>query len=177
MIMIAQGNTRVFVSIREGKIEIEGSEEFVASQLTPLKAVIDEISKATGNFNEKGSVHITKQVAGKISSFEKYAKLFSANSDGDIELLKDLPGNNMKHKTMSAALLVSYANSLLGAEQTSLEVIRKVCKEKSCHDSNNFSATIKLEKELFSHSESSYIKLSDTGRQLAKNMAEQLIRG
>ncbi len=172
--MTPQGNARIFVSIWEGKVEIEGSEQFVANHLAPLQGVISEMSHAAEHSSERQGIQ-QGGVQAISPALEKYMKLFNTTPQGEIELLKELPGNNMANKTVSAALLISYANSLLGAEQTPLEVIRKACKQKACHDSNNFSATIRREKELFVHSGRSYIQLSETGKRLAQNMAEQLI--
>jgi len=173
--MTPQGNARIFVSIWEGKVEIEGSEQFVANHLAPLQGVISEMSHASEHSSERHGVLQQGDVAGNSPALDKYMKLFNTTPQGEIELLKELPGNNMANKTVSAALLISYANSLLGEEQTPLEVIRKACKQKACHDSNNFSATIRREKELFVHSGRSYIQLSETGKRLAQSMAEQLI--
>lgn len=173
--MITQGHARVSVSLLDGKVEIEGSEEFVASHLIPLQDVISEIYNAAEKTNEDAAAGEVKLPAGNSSSLEKYLELYNASADGKIELLKDLPGENKAHKTVSAALLISYANSLLGADKTPLDTIRKACKEHACHDTNNFSATIKREKELFVHSGTSYIKLSAAGRKIAQNLAEQLI--
>ena len=169
--MTVPGSARVFVSVHEGKVEIEGSEEFVRDQLARVQDVVAQIASAHRAPSEETAM------APKIdmSSLGKYAKLFNTTQHGKIELLKELPGNNMAHKTVSAALLLSYANSLMGSEQTPLDQIRKTCKDHACHDSNNFSATIKREKELFVHSGCSTIRLSDAGRQLAENLAEQLI--
>jgi len=171
--MTTSTSARVFVSVQEGKVEIEGSEEFVRDQLTQLQEVIAQIA-SSGKSQGSDLSAAPPSNQHKFSSLGKYAKLYNTNANGKIELLKDLPGSNMAHKTVSAALLVSYANSLLGADQTPLELIRTTCKEHACHDSNNFSATIKREKELFVHSGSSTIRLSDAGRQLAQNLAEQL---
>jgi hypothetical protein len=171
--MTTSTTARVFVSVQEGRVEIEGSEEFVRDQLVQLQEVITQIA-SSGKSQESDLGAVPHANPHKFSSLGKYAKLYNTTANGKIELLKDLPGSNMAHKTVSAALLVSYANSLLGADQTPLELIRTTCKEHACHDSNNFSATIKREKELFVHSGSSTIRLSDAGRQLAQNLAEQL---
>jgi len=173
--MTPQGNARIFVSIWEGKVEIEGSEQFVANHLAPLQGVINEMSHASENSSDRHGAPGQGGAQVNSPALEKYMKLFNTTPQGDIELLKELPGNNMANKTVSAALLISYANSLMGEDQTPLEVIRKACKQKACHDSNNFSATIRREKELFVHSGRSYIQLSETGKRLAQNMAEQLI--
>ena len=173
--MITSGHARISVSLLDGKVEIEGSEEFVASHLVPLQDVISEIYNATEKTNDGVAAGEINLAAGNSASLEKYVDLYNATADGKIEVLKDLPGDNMAHKTVSAALLISYANSLLGTDITPLDTIRKACKEHACHDTNNFSATIKREKKLFVHSGTSYIKLSEAGRTMAQNLAEKLI--
>lgn len=181
--MTPQGHARIFVSIWEGKVEIEGSEEFVASHLAPLQGVISEMSQAAEDPAGRSVTHAAqverpgeKQTEQDSAALERFAKLFNVTPEGEIGLLKELPGNNMAHKTVGAALLIGYANSLLGSEHTPLEAIRKVCKDKSCHDPNNFSATLKREKDWFQHSGRSYITLSESGKQMAQNLAEQLIQ-
>ncbi|HEX7643389.1 MAG TPA: hypothetical protein VF472_14380 [Burkholderiaceae bacterium] len=184
--MTPQGHARIFVSIWEGKVEIEGSEEFVASHLVPLQGVINEMSQAAeepaGRAAASSAISATASATTSPAkaqqdpaALERFARLFNVANDGEIAILKDLPGNNMAHKTVGAALLIGYANSLLGSEHTPLEAIRKVCKDQACHDPNNFSATLKREKEWFQHSGRSYITLSETGKQMAQNLAEQLI--
>ncbi|HEX8955619.1 MAG TPA: hypothetical protein VF798_05065 [Burkholderiaceae bacterium] len=177
--MTPQGHARIFVSIWEGKVEIEGSEEFVASHLVPLQGVINEMSQAADEPAGRAAASPATSPAKARqdpAALERFARLFNVANDGEIALLKDLPGNNMAHKTVGAALLIGYANSLLGSEHTPLEAIRKVCKDQACHDPNNFSATLKREKEWFQHSGRSYITLSETGKQMAQNLAEQLIQ-
>lgn len=169
------GNARVAVSVKEGKVEIEGSEAFVADQLTRLKPLIAQVIATSGKLRPDSPREQTRQPNAHSQSFGKFAKLYHATADGKIELLKEIPGNNMAHKTVSAALLVSHANSLLGSDSTAVEVIRAACKDHACHDSNNFSATLKREKELFVHSGGSHITLSETGRELAEDLAERLI--
>jgi hypothetical protein len=176
--MTPQGHARIFVSIWEGKVEIEGSEEFVATHLAPLQGVINEMSQAAEEPAARVTAAPVKSGARPQdpAALERFAKLFNLATDGEIGLLKDLPGNNMAHKTVGAALLIGYANSLLGTEHTPLEAIRKVCKDQACHDPNNFSATLRREKDWFQHSGRSYITLSETGKQMAQNLAEQLLQ-
>lgn len=164
---------RVAVSVREGKVEIEGSETFVSDQLTRLKPLIAQVIATSGKIRHTNSEREGEEE--QTSTFGKYAKLYHATSDGRIEVLKDLPGNNMAHKTVSAALLISHANSLLGADSTPLEIIRAACKDHACHDSNNFAATLKREKDLFVHNGGSHLSLSPAGREVAENLAERLI--
>ena len=164
---------RVVVSAKEGIVEIEGSEAFVADQLARLKAVISQVvaSGSKAQIIHGGGSPARRAAAPQ--ALEQYTSLY-AHADGKIKLLKDLPGTNMANKTVNAALLVAHANTLMGAEETTFDTIRSVCKEQACHDSNNFSATLKREKELFVHSGKLHITLSAAGRERAASLAAQL---
>ncbi|HEY8023046.1 MAG TPA: hypothetical protein VIF60_00670 [Burkholderiaceae bacterium] len=172
--MATATTARAVVSMGQGTVEIEGSEDFVAHQLARLQMEFRGEPRQDGIFVERLISDAAAPARRKKTAIAKYAKLYGIGADGAIELLRDLPGSSMKHKTVSAALLVSYANSLLGVEHTPLEDIRKACKEHACHDTNNFSATLKRETELFEHSGRTYITLSEGGRSLARSLAEKL---
>ena len=167
---------RVVVSAREGIIEIEGSELFVSDQLSRLKTVICQVVSTSAKWRAGPESAVPGKYISSTAApqaFDKYANLYT-HADGKVRLLKDLPGTNMANKTVNAALLVAHANALMGAEQTTFDTIRSVCKEQACHDSNNFSATLKREKELFIHSGSLHITLSPAGRERAAFLAAQL---
>ena len=171
------GKARVIVSAREGIIEIEGSEPFVSDQLTRLKAVITQVVTAGAKWRAQGDQrrnNLSHNDNPSPPAQVPFPNVFS-HSGGKIRILKELPGTNMANKTVNAALLVAHANALMGSEQTTLDTIRSVCKEQACHDSNNFSATLKREKDLFIHSGSLHITLSEAGRERAATLVNQLI--
>jgi hypothetical protein len=170
------GKARVVVSAREGIIEIEGSENFVSDQLTRLKAVITQVVTAGAKWRAQGDQrrnNVAHHSNASPQALAPYSNVFG-HADGKIRLLKELPGTNMANKTVNAALLVAHANALMGSEHTTLDTIRSVCKEQACHDSNNFAATLKREKELFIHSGSLHITLSEAGRERAASLVSQL---
>lgn len=184
------GKARIIVSAREGIIEIEGSELFVSDQLSRLKTVICQVVASSAKYRAASDSSIRSSEtgasatsaapparyasgAGAPQALEGFGNLYT-HADGRVRVLKDLPGTNMANKTVNAALLVAHANALLGAEQTTFDTIRSVCKEQACHDSNNFSATLKREKDLFIHSGSLHITLSPAGRERAAFLAAQL---
>ena len=177
---VSANKARVVVSAREGIIEIEGSELFVSDQLSRLKTVICQVVASSSKWRSGNDPSAPQAPPARYSygsgapqALEKFTHLYT-HANGKVRLLKDLPGTNMANKTVNAALLVAHANALMGAEQTTFDTIRSVCKEQACHDSNNFSATLKRENELFIHSGSLHITLSPAGRERAAFLASQL---
>lgn len=169
-------NARVVVSAREGKVEIEGSELFVSEQLARLRAVIGQVVNSSEKWRNTvyagpKSLPIGDQRA---SPFGKYADLYQF-ADGKIKILKNLPGVTMAHKTFNVALLVGHAFSLLGEPQAPIGAVRAVCKDHGCHDTNNFSSTIKRGKKLFTHDGWSQISLTEQGMVQAVALADRLL--
>lgn len=169
-------NARVHISVSSGTIEIEGTENFVTAQINRfepyIKSAFDRAKKTIANnadalpgVGEKGPNDLTK-----------YSNLFAV-SDGEVKILKDLPGDSKAQKTVSAALLMAFANTFLGVEATSYDTIRDICNAHACLDSANFSKTLKAEKEIFiigGTSKRQTLTLSMPGKRKAEEMAKKL---
>lgn len=176
-----QDQARVHISLRDGVLELQGSESFVSSQLKLLEPLIKE------SFNSQPApqippVNSTPPLAGNSTppaggaNLGDYDTLF-ADADGKIQILKTLPGTNKATKSINAALLLAFANTLKGSELTPYTDVRDLCSAHACLDSGNFSKTMKAQKEHFIVSGSGSgqtIRLTVPGRKKAKEVADGL---
>lgn len=178
---MSQEQAKVHISLREGVLELQGSEDFVSSQLQFLEPLIRESFKvvpqsppqSTGDAPLPANVLITGNAPG---SFSDYDTLF-ADADGKVQILKNIPGGNKAIKSVNAALLLAYANTLKGIDATPYSDVRDLCSSHACLDSGNFSKQIKAQKELFIVSGSGSaqtIKLTVPGKKKGKELADGL---
>jgi hypothetical protein len=142
---------KIVVSVSEGKFEISGSEEFVNKQIDLFKDIIlksFEKYPIKSQLSKETSKHIETVDQSPISLNDNK----SLNSDlsdvyvvdnEQIRIIADLPGDNSKAKTQSAALIYAYAKKQMGEDEASVEEIRTICQNHGCLDSSNFSAHIK----------------------------------
>jgi hypothetical protein len=178
---MTNGNARVHISLQDGTLEIEGTESFVTEQLTRFEPLIKGAfeypqrpspKKPAGNpVSEE-----TSESSDTSAAIEEYSNLYAV-ADGKVQILKDLPGSNKAQKTVSAALLLSHANGLIGNETTTYDAIRDLCSAHACLDGTNFSKTVKGEKEFFiigGTSKHQTVKLSVPGRRKAEELAKKL---
>ena len=149
---MAEATERAKFSLADGRIEIEGSEAFVAGQLAKLEPLLTKM------FEQRTSLGASVQTSGVAvgnrgpasaapvaavgSGLEDYLNLF-ALADGKVQILKSLPGNGKSSKAQSATLLLAYANMLRGVTATTVEEIRNTCIAHACYDPGNFSKTFK----------------------------------
>jgi hypothetical protein len=168
-------------SFGDGRIELEGSEAFVDKQLALLQPLLEillrgdapsRISRPSGSANVE-----TNQNDGKVpAGIDGFQNLFVSSENG-VQILKDLPGITKAPKTVNAALLLTLANTLTGAETTTFDDIRAMCKTHGCLDSANFAKTIKAEKDAFifgGTARKQTVKLTVPGRKRADALAETL---
>jgi hypothetical protein len=148
---VEPNSARMVLSISEGRIEIEGSEDFVEKHLEVFKEHIEKSlqrmvdgakAPAPAAANSVNKPTPAGAGTGESTGLTGYDHLF-AKVDDKIQVLKTLPGANKKEKTQSAALLVAFAHRAVGVEPVSFEAIRDACKADGSYDSSNFAGYIK----------------------------------
>lgn len=173
-----EGLAKIKFSITDGLVEIEGSEAFVGQQLTKLEPLITKIlqSNTTHASNPPAIQQKPKDSQTDAEGLDQYQNVF-ALADGKVQILKDLPGNGKAQKTVNAALLLAYANTLQGINTIAYEAVRSLCSAHACLDSNNFSKTMKAEKEYFiitGNGGAQSISLTVPGKRKALEVANSL---
>ncbi|MES2306590.1 MAG: hypothetical protein V4558_13860 [Gemmatimonadota bacterium] len=167
---------KIRISLSEGVLEVEGGEDFVASQVASLQSVIRDafVAPRAKPRTKEDSVGEASPSGG--SDLSAFSAVF-AEADNKVQILKDLPGGNKAGKTVSAALLLCFANNLSGRPTTQWGEIREVCSAHACLDSSNFSSALKGAKEhlLISGSGANKsVKLTVPGEKRAREIAQQL---
>jgi hypothetical protein len=171
--------SRVLISISDGRVEIEGSEAFVASQLEQLRPMLQAVADRPAESSAphpKPTSPASNQVQTNVGGLASYENLFAV-ADDKIQVLKDLPGSNSRQRTVTAALLLTLANTLHGQDTTSFDEIRDLCKTHGCLDSPNFAKTLKSEKDAFIFGgtpRKQTVKLTVPGKKRADTIADAL---
>ena len=178
-------NERAKFSLADGRIEIEGSETFVAAQLGKLEPLLARMFEQRPSPSAPSVSAATAQPPSSVppavsapAGFDEYLNVF-ALADGKVQILKSLPGNGKSGKTMSAALLLAFANELNGTKATTVDEIRTTCTSHACLDAPNFAKIFRnaAGKESFTSSGSGgsqSVSLTHPGRVKAKALADSL---
>jgi len=145
---------KVVISVSEGRIELEGSEEFVERQMTAYGDLIKESLRSIPLATKKSAPNRPAQepevkAPSAGAGLVRYELLFAKNPQGKIQILKELPGSNKSKKMASAALLLTLANTLDGKAATTFKEVRELCEDHAALDSGNFASAIKSELTYF----------------------------
>lgn len=163
----------------DGVLQIEGSEDFVSQQIARLEPHIIRAFESRDSNSPKvvKATNKTGAIDGQITEINAYEQLFAQNGD-KIQILKNIPGSNNAQKTVNIALLLAYANKLLGVDVISSDLVRDACKSHACFDSGNFASYLKKAKALFllegGPNTSKNIRLTVPGKTKAEDLAKQL---
>lgn len=169
---------KALISVSEGRMEFEGSEDFVEKQLTTFADLIKQslqrapaAKKTPGGKDETNAENDSRK-----TDLSAYENVF-AEADGKIQILKTLPGSSTAEKMANAARLLALGNALVGKQTTTFQEIRDVCKAHGCLDGANFSSTIKDAKSDFVFGggpRSQTLSLTRPGRTAAEKLAADL---
>jgi hypothetical protein len=181
-ILMDSKQAKALISFNEGRMEFEGSEEFVEKQLAAFADLIKQSLRETRvqappsktSSNNAPQSEVTPDTR---SGLEEYAHVFARSAGGKIQILRDVPGNSTSQKTVNVARLLVLANTLSGKPVTTFKEIRQVCEAHGTLDTSNFSETIKNQKAdfLFDGSgKSQTVALTVPGRKAAERLAADL---
>ena len=179
-----ENQARVSVSLREGKIEVSGSEVFVNEQLDRFQDLIDGKLAALPAAQPLPSAPPLPTPDGDCASpaaptepqENPYPNVI-AIEEGQVNILKAIPGGSKAKQMVNATLLYLVGLGLTGETTGDFRKIRELCKHHSCLDSKNFSLRLKEAKQFFivagSH-KSQTAKLTHPGATKAKALAAEL---
>jgi hypothetical protein len=175
-------HARALISISDGRVEFEGSEEFVERQLTAYGDLIkDSLRILPITIKRTPAERVQKpegeEAAAPSSGLAGLELVLAKTPQGKIQILKDLPGVAKAEKMVNAALLLTLANTLDGRPSTTFKEIREICEAHGALDSSNFSTTVReqIANFLFEGSGSSTsISFTVPGRRVADALAASL---
>lgn len=177
---------KISISIKEGKFEISGSEDFVNKQIENFEDLITETvenvepKQPTGSPNlDSNSNGSSNSTTTNTSTLEEYPYVYVEDGDS-IKIVCDLPGNSKSEKTFNAAILYAYALKLKGQDEAPVEDIRDIARNHGCYDGSNFSGYINsgdpqyyLDKDEGTR-KSRVIKLNRPGIKEAEKLIQQI---
>jgi hypothetical protein len=110
---------RVLISVSEGRMEFEGSEEFVEKQLAAFADLIKRSLQHAPVSKKHSAVKLEHaetpvQEETTATGLDGYQHLFAKSGSGKVQILKNLPGTSTAQKMVNAARLLALANSLIG---------------------------------------------------------------
>lgn len=175
--------TKISLSLKDGSLEVSGSEAFVRET---LKSFDVEIRSALSRFKTLKASNLKDNDRDADLSEEEPEHDNDSTLDGIAELngeeviliyepLKESASAN----TQDAAVLYLYAREVLKNDKTPIATgsIRKVCQDLGCLDEGNFMTHLKAAKPnivLMGQKKSQTIKLTTAGRKQAKVLIKEV---
>ena len=174
-------SAEIVVSVRDGLIEISGSEDFVRDQLEKFDDLIMKHLSSMLNFSQPSifpspQPALDQEVQGDAWKSVSYHNVIAFEGN-KIEILKNIPGKSGAEKAVNAALLYLYAKNVKGQEDALFKEIRELCKGHGCLDSANFASNLKSEKQYFiigGSGKKQTAKLTQPGKTKAAALVGQL---
>lgn len=181
--MEEQKNASVTINLKEGHIIISGSEEFVEKNMKEVFSFVERtihLPTDGGILSEtkietKEEIKVEREEARSGNAVDKYiaAGVYHIDSEGEISILKRIPGNSKSEKTKNIALIVLYIRNgkIQGKD------IIPLCEKHACYDSANFSSVFKNEKTNIvrkGNGQSWTLELTQPGEEAAISLLEEM---
>jgi hypothetical protein len=168
---------KIRVSLRDGLLELEGSEEFVSKQIENFKDLVAKMPVAPlrqlpESPNSQATI-ISVDTPATPSLSPQHENTISIEG-GSVKILKDIPGTDKSKKMVNATMLYILGKSLLGLPGASFKEIRELCKDHGCLDDSNFARRLRGAKEWLIVESESLVKLTIPGRKQADVLISEM---
>jgi hypothetical protein len=169
------------VSVRDGAVEVSGSEEFVAAQLEKLQPWLNKIlNEATGmpmktpaGKQRAASIPVAPDVVAANNQFENVLAI----EDDRVSVLQIPNSSKKSEQAVATALIYLWGKGQVGMLDVPFSEIRQVCRQHGCLDESNFSSHLKAAKTdliISGGGKSQTARLTIPGQRRALAMIEQL---
>lgn len=169
------------VSVRDGAVEVSGSEEFVAAQLEKLQPWLDKIlNEAAGMEMKSPAVRqrvVSTPIAPAVGAANNQFENVLAIEDERVSVLQIPTSSKKSEQAVTTALIYLWGKSQIGTLDVPFSEIREVCRQHGCLDESNFASHLKAAKTdliISGSGKSQTARLTIPGQRRALAMIEQL---
>ncbi|HEX2947156.1 MAG TPA: hypothetical protein VHT96_14515 [Clostridia bacterium] len=195
-------DAKILVNLKDGLIELQGSEEFVGTQIEWLKDVINRtpIDVPSPAVNTQNNVQaeeatipantLATAVPNNSEVNDRYIAIFGVAKDIVDTVIhteencfsiitRKIKGGNAD-KQINYSLLYCLAKEFYRQQEVSFEELRELCRDNACLDSGNFAKYFDNHRDLFivngkAGSKNKTVKLTSPGRNKAKELLASLV--
>lgn len=185
--------TRSKINLKDGSIELEGTEGFVKEQLERFsKLILKHYDFNNVNVRMKEDEDLFEErIDENTKSNDKFMLHFGIEKDKLYEIIyfnedkfkiiaHDIKGNSNAEKQENLTLLYCLAKEFVCDEIVDSNEIRNICEEYGCLDSKNFSTYLKRRTNYFiisgdKGSPNKQIKLTVPGKKAARVLIKEMV--
>jgi hypothetical protein len=190
--MVPNTITKARIDLKQGLIELEGSEAFVSDHLEKYFEFIKTSSNILDCLESQSlpTEKVDQTSMPQNNDQDRYIKLFGVTKE-EINNLVDIGESEFRiittkikgttaERQMNYCLLYCLTNEFFGKPKTEFKELRELCEYFSCYDSTNFSTYLTKRKGIFiidgeKRSQNKTVRLSAPGKEEAKALIKQLL--